>query len=228
MNSVICLAVALLAASGFATAQVRQSSTGGYLPPNSSVPASSTASSPARTNTDNPTTPRTDNTAAQAPEMPKEPGFYFLDAHTFQPMQLAPIQSIQPKIGRAILNTYSLGLAGNRTVIQIPGQHAPVHLGHRPTFLLITVPFGPVNPRALTIVNLDKKKKHREVNIEHGTSWNPSFGLSDPKWPFTITQISGTTFELATEAEVPDGEYLVVSSMMPTGTNGYDFTIATK
>jgi hypothetical protein len=175
-------------------------------------------------------TPRTQE--ASAPALPTAPGLYVL-RNTYQALLPAPIESTQPKVGRAILNAYSLGLAGNRIVMIIPGETSPVHLTARPSFVLVntgpgvasSVQWGSLNPRALEIVKLDQKKNHREVNIVHGTSWNPSIGLPDPKWPFTITTMSESVYQLTLSQDLPPGEYMVLSGMMANGYNGFDFTV---
>jgi hypothetical protein len=171
--------------------------------------------------------------AQNLPVLPSNPGFYILAKDGYRPLLPAPIQSIQPKIGRAILNGYSLGLAGNRVVIIVPGKTSPVQTGGRPTFVLVNTSqaiassanAGGLNPRALEIVKLDKKKSHREVNIMHGTSWNPSIGLPDPKWPFTITPVGNSAYEFTLPSDLGPGEYLVLSGMVANGYNGFDFTV---
>jgi hypothetical protein len=171
--------------------------------------------------------------AQDQPVLPSNPGFYILAKDVFEPLIPAPIQSIQPKIGRAILNSYSLGLAGNRVVIIVPGRTSPVQTGGRPTFVLVNTSRavassangGGLNPRALEIVKLDKKKSHREVNIMHGTSWNPSIGLPDPKWPFTITPVGDSAYQFTLPSDLGPGEYLVLSGMVANGYNGFDFTV---
>jgi uncharacterized protein YggT (Ycf19 family) len=55
--------------------------------------------------------------AQNQPVLPTNPGFYILAKHVYEPLLPAPIQAIQPKIARAILNSYSLGLVGDRVVI---------------------------------------------------------------------------------------------------------------
>jgi len=174
--------------------------------------------------------------AQDLPVLPSNPGFYILAGDVYEPLLPAPMQSIQPKIGRAILNSYSLGLAGNRVVITIPGKTSPVQTGGRPTFVLVntsravasTANAGGLNPRALEIVKLDKKKSHREVNIMHGTSWNPSIGLPDPKWPFTITPVGNSAYEFTLPSDLGPGEYLVLSGMVANGYNGFDFTVSAE
>lgn len=171
--------------------------------------------------------------AQNQPVLPTSPGFYILVKGVYQPLIPAPIQSIQPKIGRAILNSYSLGLAGNRVVVTVPGGTSPVQTGARPTFLLVnasraiasTAQIGGLNPRALEIVKLDKNKSHREVNIMHGTSWNPSIGLPDPKWPFTIAPVGESAYQFNLPSDLRAGEYLVLSGMFADGYNGFDFTV---
>jgi hypothetical protein len=166
------------------------------------------------------------------PALPTAYGLYVLVDETYQPMLPAPIQSVQPKIGRAILNAYSLGLAGNRVVITIPGNTSLIQTGVRPTFLLVntssaiasSVQTGSLNPRALEIVKLDRKKNHRESNIMHGTSWNPSIGLPDAKWPFIITPIGDSIYQFTLASDIPPGEYIVLSGMFASGYNGFDFT----
>lgn len=167
------------------------------------------------------------------PVLPADPGFYILKNSVYEPLIPAPIQSIEPKIGRAILNGYSLGLAGTRVVITVPGKSSPVQTGPRPTFVLVnrsraiasSAQAGGLNPRSLEIVKLDKKKSHREVNIMHGTSWNPSIGLPDAKWPFTITPVGDSAYELSLSSDLKSGEYLVLSGMVANGYNGFDFTV---
>jgi hypothetical protein len=171
--------------------------------------------------------------AQNLPVLPTNPGFYILERDAYEILLPAPIQSIQPKIGRAILNAYSLGLAGNRVVIIVPGKTSPVQTGRRPTFVLVNTSraiassanAGGLNPRALEIVKLDRKKSHREVNIMHGTSWNPSIGLPDPKWPFTITPVGDSAYQFTLPSDLEPGEYLVLSGIIATGYNGFDFTV---
>ncbi len=171
--------------------------------------------------------------AQNLPVLPSNPGFYILVGDVYEPLLPAPIQSMQPKIGRAILNGYSLGLAGNRVVIILPGKTSPVQTGARPTFVLVNTSraiassanAGGLNPRALEVVKLDKKKSHREVNIMHGTSWNPSIGLPDPKWPFTITPVGNSAYQFTLPSDLGPGEYLVLSGMVANGYNGFDFTV---
>jgi hypothetical protein len=171
--------------------------------------------------------------AQNQPALPSNPGFYILAKDVYEPLLPAPIQSIQPKIGRAILNSYSLGLAGNRVVIIVPGTTSPVQTGARPTFVLVNASpaiassanAGGLNPRALEVVKLDKKKSHREVNIMHGTSWNPSIGLPDPKWPFTITPVGNSAYQFTLPSDLGPGEYLVLSGIVANGYNGFDFTV---
>lgn len=171
--------------------------------------------------------------AQNQPVLPSNPGFYILAKGVYEPLLATPIQSIQPKIGRAILNSYSLGLAGNRVVIIVPGKTSPVQTGGRPTFVLVngsraiasSANAGGLNPRALEVVKLDKKKSHREVNIMHGTSWNPSIGLPDPKWPFTITPVGDSAYQFTLPSDLKPGEYLVLSGMVANGYNGFDFTV---
>lgn len=174
--------------------------------------------------------------AQNQPVLPSNPGFYILARGVYEPLIPAPIQSIQPKIGRAILNSYSLGLAGNRVVIIVPGQTSPVQTGGRPTFILVNTSgaiassanVGGLNPRALEVVKLDKKKRHREVNIMHGTSWNPSIGLPDAKWPFTITPVGNSAYQFTLPSDLGPGEYLVLSGMIANGYNGFDFTVSAE
>ena len=131
------------------------------------------------------------------------------------------------------MNSYSLGLAGNRVVIIVPGKTSPVQTGGRPTFILVNTSeaiassanAGGLNPRALEVVKLDKKKSHREVNIMHGTSWNPSIGLPDAKWPFTITPVGNSAYQFTLPSDLESGEYLVLSGMIANGYNGFDFTV---
>jgi PDZ domain len=172
--------------------------------------------------------------AQDLPVLPTNPGFYILSKDAYQPLLPVPIQSMQPKVGRAILNSYSLGLAGNRMVIILPGKTSPVQTGGRPTFVLVgtsraiassTNWLGGLNPRALEVVKLDKKKSHREVNIMHGTSWNPSIGLPDAKWPFTITPVGDSVYQFTLPSDLEPGEYLVLSGMIANGYNGFDFTV---
>lgn len=168
------------------------------------------------------------------PTLPTAYGLYVLVDGTYQSMLPAPIQSVQPKIGRAILNSYSLGLAGNRVVITIPGNTSLIKTGVRPTFLLVntssaiasSVQSGGLNPRALEIVKLDRKKNHRESNIMHGTSWNPSIGLPDAKWPFIVTPIGDAIYQFTLAFDIPPGEYIVLSGMFANGYNGFDFTVS--
>ena len=74
-------------------------------------------------------------------------------------------------------------------------------------------------------MKLDKKKSHREVNILHGTSWNPSIGLPDARWPFTITPVGNSAYQFTLPSELGPGEYLVLSGMIANGYNGFDFTV---
>src|SRR5213595_746422 len=112
---------------------------------------------------------------SSAPAVPNASGLYTLVNGNYQPMLPAPIQAIRPKMGRAILNAYSLGLAGYRVVITIPGNTSPIQTDGRPAFLLVntasairsTVQPGGLNPRALEIVKLDRKKNRRESNVIH-------------------------------------------------------------
>jgi hypothetical protein len=134
------------------------------------------------------------------------------------------------------LNSYSLGLAGKRVVIIVPGKTSPVQTGARPTFVLVnssravasSASAGGLNPRALEIVKLDKKKNYREANIMHGTSWNPSVGLPDPKWPFTITPVGDSAYQFTLPSDLQPGEYLVLSGIVANGYNGFDFTVNTE
>jgi hypothetical protein len=165
---------------------------------------------------------------------PTAPGFYVLVGDSYQSLLPAPIQSVQPKVGRALLNAYSFGIAGNRAVIIIPGKTSPIQTGSRPTFILVnpnqaiasSVHAGSLNPRALEVVKLDEKKNHREANIMHGTSWNPSVGLPDAKWLFAITTIGDSTYQLSLRSDLPPGEYIVLSGIIANGYNGFDFTVA--
>jgi hypothetical protein len=169
-------------------------------------------------------------------DLPTASGFYALVDGSYQGLLPAPIQSTQPKIGRAILNSYTLGLAGNRMVIIIPGKTSPLQTTSHPTFVLVnaisgigsSVQAGGLNPRALEIVKLDQKSHHREANIMHGTSWNPSIGLPDAKWPFTVTAVNGTSYQFSLASELPPGEYIVLSGMIANGYNGFDFTVPKK
>jgi PDZ domain len=118
-------------------------------------------------------------------------------------------------------------------VIIVPGKTSPVQTGGRPTFVLVntsraiasSASAGGLNPRALEVVKLDKKKSHREVNIMHGTSWNPSIGLPDPKWPFTITPVGDSAYQFTLPSDLEPGEYLVLSGIVANGYNGFDFTV---
>lgn len=168
------------------------------------------------------------------PTLPTAPGFYALVGTSYQSLMPAPIQSMQPKVGRAVLNAYSFGLAGNRMVIIIPGKTSPVQTDPRPTFVLVnprqavasSVQAGSLNPRALQIVKLDEKKKHREANIMHGTSWNPSIGLPDAKWPFIVTPIGDAAYQFTLSSDLAPGEYVVLSGIIANGYNGFDFTVS--
>ncbi len=148
----------------------------------------------------------------------------------------APIQAIRPKMGRAILNAYSLGMAGYRVVITIPGNTSPIQTHVRPTFVLVntasairsTVQPGGLNPRALEIVKLDRKKNRRESNIVHGTTWNMSIGLPDAKWPFVITPVGDSSYQLTLSSDLPQGEYVILSEIMANGYNGFDFTVSSN
>jgi hypothetical protein len=118
-------------------------------------------------------------------------------------------------------------------VIIIPGKTSPLQTDPRPTFVLVnprqavasSIQAGSLNPRALQIVKLDEKKKHREANIMHGTSWNPSIGLPDAKWPFTITPIGDAAYQFTLSSDLPPGEYVVLSGIIANGYNGFDFTV---
>jgi hypothetical protein len=88
-----------------------------------------------------------------------------------------------------------------------------------------TVQGGGLNPRALEIVKLDRKKNRRESNIVHGTTWNMSIGLPDAKWPFIITPIRDSMYQLTLSSDLPQGEYVVLSEIMANGYNGFDFTV---
>jgi hypothetical protein len=139
-------------------------------------------------------------------------------------------------MGRAILNAYSLGMAGYRVVITIPGNTSPVQTNVRPTFVLVntasairsTVQPGGLNPRALEIVKLDRKKNRRESNIVHGTTWNMSVGLPDAKWPFILTAIGDSSYQLTLSSDLPQGEYAILSEIMANGYNGFDFTVVSN
>jgi hypothetical protein len=170
-------------------------------------------------------------------DLPSASGFYALVDGHYQGLLPAPIQSTQPKVGRAILNAYSFGLAGERVVIIIPGKTSPIRTGPRPTFILVNGISGVassanyaggLNPRALEIVKLDQKSNHREVNIMHGTSWNPSVGLPDAKWPFTVTALNENTYHFTLTSDIPPGEYIVLSGIVANGYNGFDFTVPKK
>ena len=167
---------------------------------------------------------------SSAPAVPNASGLYTLVNGNYQPMLPAPIQAIRPKMGRAILNAYSLGMAGYRVVITIPGNTSPIQTHVRPTFVLVntasairsTVQPGGLNPRALEIVKLDRKKNRRESNIVHGTTWNMSIGLPDAKWPFVITPVGDSSYQLTLSSDLPQGEYVILSEIMANGYNGFD------
>src|SRR5436190_9238820 len=81
--------------------------------------------------------PFTLSAQSSAPPLPNASGLYVLVNRSYQQMLPAPIQAIRPKMGRAILNAYSLGLAGYRVVITIPGNTSPIQTDGRPAFLLV-------------------------------------------------------------------------------------------
>jgi PDZ domain len=171
--------------------------------------------------------------SSSPPSLPNASGLYVLVNDKYQEMLPAPIQAIRPKVGRAILNAYSLGMAGYRIVITIPGNTSPIQTNVRPTFVLVniasairsTVQPGGLNPRALEIVRLDRKKNRRESNIVHGTTWNMSIGLPDAKWPFIITPLGDSVYKLTLSSDLPQGEYVILSEIMANGYNGFDFTV---
>ena len=173
---------------------------------------------------------------SSAPPLPSAYGLYVLANGTYQEMLPAPIQAIRPKVGRAILNAYSLGMAGYRVVITIPGNTSPIQTNARPSFVLVntssairsTVQAGGLNPRALEIVKLDGKKNRRESNIVHGTTWNMSIGLPDAKWPLIITPVGDSVYQLTLSSDLPQGEYVVLSEIMANGYNGFDFTVVSN
>jgi hypothetical protein len=173
---------------------------------------------------------------SSTPQFPNAYGLYVLANGSYQEMLPAPIQAIRPKVGRAILNAYSLGMAGYRVVITIPGNTSPIQTNARPSFVLVntssairsTVQAGGLNPRALEIVKLDRKKNRRESNIVHGTTWNMSIGLPDAKWPFIIAPVGDSVYQLTVSSDLPEGEYVVLSEIMANGYNGFDFTVVSN
>jgi hypothetical protein len=158
-----------------------------------------------------------------APLVPSQPGFYVIQGNEYKQMLAAPLQAIDPHMGRSMASGFTFGAVGVKVTEQIPGAVAPVSTSKRPVFLVVESPL--LNPRGFQIVRLDKKKNHRELRITQGaTLYNTKAGLGDPKWPFTVTQ-EGTGWRLTVSSDIPPGEYIVMNGMASSGYNGFDFSV---
>lgn len=120
---------------------------------------------------------------------------------------------------------FTYGVAHTKGVWVYRGQHAAIQISDsKPTFTLVSL--TDVSTNSIVLLRCDIQKKDREIQFVDVNVWSGANTENKNVVPVSVSRISGTNDLLITPAaDLPAGEYLLITTPSTNGYSGYDFGI---